>query len=383
MSSLVDLLPLSPGSLLKTREKAGEGWQTPRDAAKVHLEVNSISIRSKGSDADSSLDGFEKKVLEFTVGNGEVCDALEFAVAEMKRGEHCIVTCKDVSLCAEPRLGLQRGDTMEVSFALHLVQFDNGTEMSQLSEEEQLMYAAARKEMGSSLFKAGRVKLALGRYSKVSELFGYVESLSPSARSQALELRRLCLLNMAACQLKLRDFAAARDSCSKVLIEDSCNEKALFRRAQASLELGDAAASCRDLRAVADRDPQNREARELLLKAKARLKEETSKKGLDKDTCSKMCAGLGTGPIPEPARAAETAPSEDRPSPSLPKKKEKEKSPDFNELPREQQDMLMGKLLNCGKDCVAEDDSTEKLRDDDREFFENKAAWPSDESDEN
>ena len=38
----------------------------------------------------AALSGFAAKVLEFTAGNGEVCDALEAAVCEMKKGEKAV-----------------------------------------------------------------------------------------------------------------------------------------------------------------------------------------------------------------------------------------------------------------------------------------------------
>ena len=68
-------------TMMKKVIKEGEGYDFPKDMAKVILFVTSAT------DGAASLAGFTPKVLAFTAGNGEVCDALECAVMEMKKGE--------------------------------------------------------------------------------------------------------------------------------------------------------------------------------------------------------------------------------------------------------------------------------------------------------
>ena len=57
-----------------------------KDTVKVKLSVES------DTDGAASLAGFTPTVLEFTAGNGEVCDALECAVVQMKKGEMAVLT---------------------------------------------------------------------------------------------------------------------------------------------------------------------------------------------------------------------------------------------------------------------------------------------------
>ena len=59
------------------------GYDTPKDSASVKLSVEAAT------DGSVALASFTPKVLEFVVGNGDVCDALECAVTEMKKGHTC------------------------------------------------------------------------------------------------------------------------------------------------------------------------------------------------------------------------------------------------------------------------------------------------------
>eukprot|EP00913_Durusdinium_trenchii_P008395 g7886.t1 len=83
------------------------GYESPKDGCKVTLKVEVAGA---------------SKTLEFTAGNGEVCDALEGAVLEMKQGERAVLTCTRASSCTEPQLGLTPdGETI---MTLELVEFE-------------------------------------------------------------------------------------------------------------------------------------------------------------------------------------------------------------------------------------------------------------------
>ena len=73
-------------TMMKKVIKEGEGYDFPKDMANVTLFVTSAT------DGAASLAGFTPKVLVFTAGNGEVCDALECAATEMKKCEKVMLT---------------------------------------------------------------------------------------------------------------------------------------------------------------------------------------------------------------------------------------------------------------------------------------------------
>merc|ERR1712151_953684 len=78
---------------------------------------------------------------------------------------------------------------------------------------------------------------------------------------------------------------------------DSQNVKAMFRRAQAEFSLKNYMDCMSDIKKVLELDNQNKEARALYKQAQAGQKEEDK---ISKGLFSKMCAGLGKGPIPAP-----------------------------------------------------------------------------------
>jgi len=280
-------------SMMKKTIVEGDGWDTPKDANKATINVEAAT------DGAAPLPGFVAKVLVFTIGNGDVCDALECAAADMKKGEKAVLTCTVPGTCVEEQLGLKEIPSASVVLTLEMQDFEKGKETYSLSEDEKIEYGTARKEVGSSLFKRGRYAMASERYKKVLDLFSYVDNFKEENKAKAKELKRSCDLNRAACQIKIEDFAEAKKSCNNVLKDDSLNVKALYRRAQAALGLKDFMDCMSDVKKVMEMDPKSAEARTLYKRALAGQKEEDRRsKGLYVD----MCKALGRGRIPTPQK---------------------------------------------------------------------------------
>jgi len=269
----------------------GEGWEKPKEATKVKLSVEAAT------DGAAAVPGFTPKVLEFVLGNGDVCDALECAAADMKKGEKAILTCSTPSRAAEEHLGLNNISAGKVLLTLEMQEFEQGKDTYSLSEEEKVTYGSERKEVGSNLFRKGRVDLAMERYKKVIDMFSYIDNFKEDNKIKAKDLKNKCQLNRAACQLKIHEYFAAKTSCNDALKEDSQNIKALFRRAQAELGLKNFLECMGDLKKVIELDPQNKEARSLYKQAQVAQKEEDKK---SKGLFTKMCSGFGRGSIPKP-----------------------------------------------------------------------------------
>jgi len=291
-----DLSAKKDNSLMKKQVKEGEGYDTPKDAWKVKLSVEA-AVDASGS----PLPGFSAKVLEFTVGNGEVCDALEFATIDMKKGERAFLTVTGncSSTVAEAQLGLKDLKADEVKLTLEMQDWEKAKDTWSLSEEEKIEFGTARKDIGATLFKSGRFVMALERYKKVADLFNYIENFKEENKKPAKQLKSACELNKAACFLKLQEHSDAKTACNAVLKEDSQNVKAIFRRAQAEFGLKNFPECMKDCKRVVELDAQNREARALLKQAQAGQKEvDKQVKGL----FANMCKALGKGPIPEPGK---------------------------------------------------------------------------------
>jgi len=276
---------------MKKLVKDGGGYDKAKDAKSVKLNVMAAT------DGSAALPSFVSKTLEFSAGNGEVCDALECAVAEMKKGDKAVLTISSPSLAEEEQLGLKGVAADKVVLTVELEDFEKAKDSWSLSEEEKLEFGTARKEKGSELFKAGRLQMALSRYKQVGEMFSYIDNFKEENKAKAKDLKKACELNKAAVSLKLKLYSEAKKSCEEVLKEDRLNVKATFRQAQAEYGLKNFSDCIRGCKKVVELDPKNREARELLKEAQAGQKEEDKKaKGL----FANMCKALGKGKIPEP-----------------------------------------------------------------------------------
>jgi len=284
----------SDKSVMKKQVTEGEGYETPKDANKATLLVESATDGSK-----APLPGFTGKTLEFILGNGQVCDALECAAGQMKKGEKAILTVAVPALAAEEQLGLKSISADKVLLTVKLEDFENGKDHWSLSEEEKVENGTARKEVGSNLFKAGRFALALQRYKKVVDLFSYIDNFKEENKEKAKELKKACQLNKAACYLKIKEHSEAKKACDEVLKLESQNVKALYRRAQAQLGLKNFLDCISDCKKVVELDPNNKDARTLVKQAQVGQKDEDKK---SKGLFANMCKALGKGPIPQPGK---------------------------------------------------------------------------------
>merc|ERR1712007_211512 len=185
----------------------------------------------------------------------------------MKRGEQAIVTCTNLTLLSDEKLGLKEVSGEKILLTLRLIEFEKGKDHYSMNEEEKVGFGTSRKEMGSTLFKRGRTALALEKYKKVAEMFSYIDSMKDETmKTKAKELKRLCELNKAACFLKLKEYTEAKKAGGVVLKDEPNNVKAMCRKAQACYQMKYIEDSMRDLKRLIEIDAQNKEARALMKK---------------------------------------------------------------------------------------------------------------------
>ncbi|XP_028240078.1 peptidyl-prolyl cis-trans isomerase FKBP62 [Glycine soja] len=127
-----------------------------------------------------------------------------------------------------------------------------------LNTEEKLKAAGKKKEEGNVLFKAGKHARASKRYEKVVKYIEYDSLFGEEEKKQAKTLKVSCNLNNAACKLKLKDYKEAEKLCTKVLDIESTSVKALYRRAQAYMQLTDLDLTELDINKTLEIDPNNR-----------------------------------------------------------------------------------------------------------------------------
>eukprot|EP00972_Heterocapsa_arctica_P108498 15977984-Heterocapsa_arctica.AAC.1 len=73
--------------MMKEVVTEGVGQDRPQHTSTLKVNV------SAATDGEKELPGFAAAALQLTAGYGHMCDAVEIAVLEMKKGEISVVTC--------------------------------------------------------------------------------------------------------------------------------------------------------------------------------------------------------------------------------------------------------------------------------------------------
>ncbi|CAJ1389336.1 unnamed protein product [Effrenium voratum] len=149
------------------------------------------------------------------------------------------------------------------------------------SNEERVATAEAAKEAGNALLKAGDPAGAAQRYGEGLELTEPLLEKDPGEVGEDLQKRGTAVyvalrLNSAQACIKQSLWLPAIEHASKVLLLEKENTKALYRRGLAALQLdteGRLEEAKGDLTRLIQLEPGNREAREMVQKAKERLKD--------------------------------------------------------------------------------------------------------------
>ncbi|RXH72890.1 hypothetical protein DVH24_012574 [Malus domestica] len=270
-------IPPSDAKVLKKILKEGEGAWTANEGASV--TVSYIARLEDGTVFDKKgVDG--EQPLEFIIDEEQVIAGLDRAVATMKKGELAILTI-------HPDFGFGSVEVRRdlavvppcsnVFFEVEMLDFIREKAPWEMSNQERLEAAGKKKEEGNLLFKKGKLQQAGKKYDKAADYVSEDGNFGDDESKLARTLRMLCWLNGAACSLKLNDFQEAIKLCSKVLDIEFHNVKALYRRAQAYMEIADLVLAELDIKKALEVDPHNREVK-LIEKNLKRLQVESDKR---------------------------------------------------------------------------------------------------------
>ncbi|XP_058736849.1 peptidyl-prolyl cis-trans isomerase FKBP62-like [Vicia villosa] len=268
----------SDKKVIKKILKEGEGFERPNEGAIVKLKLvgklqDGTVFFKKGRDE-------EDKLFEFKTDEEQVIDGLDKAVLTMKKGEVALLT-----IAPEYAFGASESQqesvlipsNSTVYYEVELVSYDKEKESWDMSTEEKIEVAGKKKEEGNVLFKAGKYERASKRYEKAVKNIEYDSSFSEEERKLSKTLKIASYLNNAACKLKLKEYKDAERLCTKVLDIESTNVKGLYRRAQASMQLGDLDLAEIDVKKALEVEPDNREVKLEYRNLKEMIKEYNKK----------------------------------------------------------------------------------------------------------
>ncbi|KAG6478260.1 hypothetical protein ZIOFF_061695 [Zingiber officinale] len=247
--------------IIKKILKEGEGYDRPKEGAVAtvkfigKLQDGTVFVK-KGYD--------EEEPFEFKTDEEQVIEGLDLAVATMKKGEIALVTIPPeyAFLSTESKQDLAVvPPNSTVIYEVELVSFVKEKESWDMNTEEKIEAAAKKKEEGNALFKLGKYARASKRYEKGEKFVEHDSSFSDDEKKQSRALKAACNLNNAACKLKLKNYKEAEKLCTKVLELESRNVKALYRRAQAYIQLADLDLAELDIKKALEIDPENRDVK--------------------------------------------------------------------------------------------------------------------------
>ncbi|CAK7348930.1 unnamed protein product [Dovyalis caffra] len=247
--------------VMKKILKEGDGYERPNDGTVVQVKLigklqDGTIFMKKGHE--------EEPPFEFKLDEEQVIDGLDRAVKTMKKGELALVTI-------QPEYAFGTSESQQdlasvpanatVYYEVEMISFTKEKESWDMNTQEKIEAAGKKKEEGNALFKAGKYERASRRYEKAANFIEYDTSFTDEEKQQSKVLKISCKLNNAACKLKLKDYKEAEKLCTKVLELDSKNVKALYRRAQAYMQLVDLDLAEMDIKKALEIDPDNRDVK--------------------------------------------------------------------------------------------------------------------------
>lgn len=258
--------------------KEGEGYERPNEGAVVQVKLigklqdGTVYVK-KGHD--------DSEPLEFKADEEQVIDGLDKAVMTMKKGEVALLTIAPEyafgSTGSEQELAVVPPNAT-VTYEVELVSFVKDKESWDMNTtQEKIEAAGKKKEEGNAFFKAGKYKKAVKRYEKAAKYIEYDTNFEEEEKKQAKALKITCNLNNAACQLKLKEYKQAEKLCTKVLELESTNVKALYRRAQAYINVADLDLAELDIKKALEIDPNNKDVKLEYKVLKEKIKEYNKK----------------------------------------------------------------------------------------------------------
>ncbi|XP_076887371.1 peptidyl-prolyl cis-trans isomerase FKBP62-like [Bidens hawaiensis] len=264
--------------VIKKILKDGEGYERPNEGAVVlvkligKLEDATVFIKKGHVDSEP---------LEFKTDEEQVIDGLDRAVMTMKKGELALVTVAPEyafgSTGSEQELAVVPPNATVV-YEVELVSFVKDKESWDMNTtQEKIEAAGKKKEEGNAFFKAGKYKKAIKRYEKAAKYIEYDTNFEEDEKKQAKALKITCNLNNAACQLKLKEYKQAEKLCTKVLELEITNVKALYRRAQAYINVADLDLAEVDIKKALEIDPNNKDVKLEYKVLKEKIKEYNKK----------------------------------------------------------------------------------------------------------
>ncbi|KAK7889669.1 hypothetical protein WMY93_025229 [Mugilogobius chulae] len=190
-----------------------------------------VKINLKTTLKDGTL-AMEKSDLSFTLGDGDVIQALDLTVQLMERGEKALVlTDSKYAYGSQGSFDPKVPPNAELSLEVELLEATDSPDLELLPPKEKIALADHKRERGNVHYQRGDYAFAVNSYSiamQIADSSSKVD-ITTEEEKELVDVKVKCLNNMAAAQLKLDHYDAALKSCISALTHYPDNVKALFR----------------------------------------------------------------------------------------------------------------------------------------------------------
>ncbi|XP_029286330.1 peptidyl-prolyl cis-trans isomerase FKBP8 [Cottoperca gobio] len=272
---------LGSGQLKKKVLESGEGRDS-RPQKGQNVKINLKTCLKDGTLVE------EQPGLPFTLGDGDVIQALDLTVQLMEMGEKALIQADaKYTYGARGSVEPEVPPNAELSFEVELLEATDAPDLELLPPPEKIALASNKRERGNVHYQRGDYAFAVNSYSialQITESSSKVD-ISPEEENELMDVRVKCLNNMAASQLKLDHYDAALKSCVSALEQQPDNIKALFRMGKVLALQGEYTEAIQCLRKALKLEPSNKTIHAELSKL---VKKNSEQRGAEQAMYKKM-----------------------------------------------------------------------------------------------
>ncbi|KAK0084756.1 hypothetical protein PV326_006162 [Microctonus aethiopoides] len=244
--------------------KHGKIINKPTEGSICHLNIENIDITPSNYKLDfltssnsEILNGNSNIVVTIDETNCEIDRQIERAIKWMGENEIAIITINLPSSHAD-----NNKDEIKITFKATLTKHERIKYIWEWTPEEKYSTSLRYKQMAVKLINDNRIKDAFYRFSKAVKLLITLEPIDDLELDETLfnninKLRTNLYNNMAMCQLKYNNYDYAIDLCTKVLLRDGNNVKAMYRRGCAYGNLKNIERALNDFQKAVHVEPTN------------------------------------------------------------------------------------------------------------------------------
>ncbi|XP_067872078.1 peptidyl-prolyl cis-trans isomerase FKBP8 [Heterodontus francisci] len=246
----------------------------------------------------------EDPALAFTVGDGDVIQALDLCVQLMDRDE--VARIISDSKYAYGSLGSSQPivpPNATVQLEVQLLSVTDSPDIELLSGTERLLLANKKRERGNTYFLRNEYVFAISSYDIALNIINSNSKVdfAEEEEEELMGVKVKCLNNLAAAQLKLEHFEAALKSSNSALKHQPNNVKALFRKGKVLALQGEYTEAIPVLRKAARLEPSNKTVQAELSQL---LKKQSEQRTMEQAMYRKMLGDMAVPPRSSPCRSS-------------------------------------------------------------------------------